>query len=276
MSRRAAGVILRYAALIGLSVAFVMPFAWMLSTSLTPGAEVLDLDRGLIPPHPAWENYRVALTSLPFHLFLYNTVVITLLCMIGQTLSASLVAFAFARMNFPYRDALFVLVLSTMMLPPQVTMIPTFVMFAKIGWINSLKPLIVPAFFGGGALFIFLLRQFFKTIPRELEEAARLDGCSTFGVYWHVALPLSRTALITVALFSFIGHWNDFLGPLIYTQSLEKKTLALGLTAFKTLQGTEYHLLMAASVTVLMPVIVIFFLAQKYFVRGIVTTGMKS
>jgi ABC-type glycerol-3-phosphate transport system permease component len=268
--------LLRYAALIALSALFLLPFAWMVSTSLTPGAQVLNVNRSLIPTHPAWNNYAEALTSLPFHLFLYNTVVITLLCMVGQTFSASLVAFAFARMNFPFRDALFVLVLSTMMLPPQVTMIPTFIMFTKIGWINSLKPLIVPAFFGGGAFFIFLLRQFFKTIPKELEEAARLDGCSTWGVYWHVVLPLSRTALITVALFSFIAHWNDFLGPLIYTQSLEKKTLALGLTAFKTLQGTEYHLLMAASVAVLAPVVVIFFLAQKYFVQGIVTTGMKS
>jgi multiple sugar transport system permease protein len=268
--------LLRYAALIALSVLFVVPFLWMVGTSITPGSEVLNLDRALFPSRPAWENYRIALTTLPFHLFLCNTLIVTLLCMIGQTLSASLVAFAFARMNFPFRDALFVLVLSTMMLPPQVTMIPTFVMFAKIGWLDSLKPLIVPAFFGGGALFIFLLRQFFKTIPRELEEAARLDGCSTLGVYWHVVMPLSRTALITVAIFSFIGHWNDFLGPLIYTQSLEKKTLALGITAFKTLQGTEYHLLMAASVTVLTPIIVIFFLAQRYFVQGIVTTGMKG
>lgn len=270
------GAALRYCVLVALSALFLMPFLWMLSTSLTPGSEVLDLDRALVPPRLAWENYRIALTTLPFHLFLYNTVVIAVLCVIGQTISASLVAFAFARMTFPFREGLFVLVLSTMMLPPQVTMVPTFVLFAQIGWIDSLKPLIVPAFFGGGALFIFLLRQFFRTIPRELEEAARLDGCSTLGVYWHVVLPLSRPALITVAIFSFIGHWNDFLGPLIYTQSIENKTMALGLMAFKTLQGTEYHLLMAASVAVLMPVIVIFFLAQKYFVQGIVTTGMKG
>jgi multiple sugar transport system permease protein len=195
---------------------------------------------------------------------------------VGQTLSAASVAFAFARMRFPGRDALFLLVLSTMMLPPQVTMIPTFVLWTIPGWIDSLKPLIVPAFFGGGAFFIFLLRQFFLTIPQELEDAARIDGCGSFGVFRHVVLPLSKPALTTVALFSFIGHWNDFLGPLIYTQSIEKKTLAVGLTAFQSLHGTEYHLLMAASVAVLLPILIIFFLAQRYFVEGIVTTGVKG
>ena len=163
-----------------------------------------------------------------------------------------------------------------MLLPPQVTMIPTFVMWTIPGWIDSLKPLVIPSFFGGGAFFIFLLRQFFLTVPKELEEAARLDGCNTFGVFWHVMLPLSKPALTTVALFSFIAHWNDFMGPLIYTQSMEKKTLALGLAAFKGLNGTEYHLMMAASVTVLLPIIVIFFLAQRYFVQSIATTGVKG
>lgn len=275
--RQILGAIFRYVALIGLSVGFLYPFLWMLGTSLTPDTEVLKADRPLFPERWAWENYKIALTALPFHLFLYNTLVVTILCVIGQTISASLVAFAFARLRFPYRNTLFLLVLSTMMLPPQVTMIPTFILFTKgLGWIDSLKPLIVPAFFGGGAFFIFLLRQFFLTIPRELEEAARLDGCSTFRVYWHVVLPLSKPALTTVALFSFIAHWNDFLGPLIYTQTTEKKTLALGLTAFKGLMGTEYELLMAASVTVLLPIIVIFFLAQRYFVEGIATTGLKG
>lgn len=271
-------IVARYAVLIALSAVFVMPFAWMLSTSLTPAKEVLKIDRPLIPSTLAWGNYREALVGagLPFVTFLKNTLTIAILCVIGQTLSASLVAFAFARLNFPYRNALFVLVLSTMMLPPQVTMIPQFIMFSYLGWIDTLRPLIVPAFFGGGAFFIFLLRQFFMTIPKELEEAARLDGCSTFGVYRHVVMPLSKPALTTVALFSFIGHWNDFLGPLIYTQSMEKKTLAVGLAAFKGLHGTEFHLLMAASVAVLLPIIVIFFLAQRYFVEGVATSGVKG
>jgi multiple sugar transport system permease protein len=175
-----------------------------------------------------------------------------------------------------WRKPLFVLVLSTMMLPPQVTMIPTFVLWTIPGWIDSLRPLIIPAFFGGGAFFIFLLRQFFLTLPGELEDAARLDGCGSWGIFRHVVLPLSKPALTTVALFSFIGHWNDFLGPLIYTQSMEKKTLAVGLTAFKSLHGTEYHLLMAASVAVLLPILVIFFFAQRYFVEGIATSGVKG
>jgi multiple sugar transport system permease protein len=268
----------RYLVLIALSVLFVLPFLWMLGTSLTPGDQIISRDRPLFPAEPAWENYRLALAnpSLPFHIFFKNTLLIAVLCTIGQTMSAALVAFAFARLRFPFRDPLFLLVLSTMMLPPQVTMIPQFVLFTIPGWIDSLKPLIVPAFFGGGAFFIFLLRQFFLTVPRELEEAARLDGCSTFGVFWYVMLPLSKPAMITVALFSFIAHWNDFLGPLIYTQSLEKKTLALGLQAFKSMAGTEYHLMMAASVAVLLPVVVIFFLAQRYFIEGVVTSGVKG
>jgi multiple sugar transport system permease protein len=155
-------------------------------------------------------------------------------------------------------------------------MIPTFIMWTIPGGIDSLKPLIIPAFFGGGAFFIFLLRQFFLQIPRELEEAATIDGCGPFRIFWHVVLPLSKPALTTVALFSFIGHWNDFLGPLIYTQSIEKKTLAVGLNAFKTLLGTQQHLLMAASVAMLVPILVIFFFAQKYFVQSVVTTGVKG
>jgi len=248
----------------------------MLSTSLTDASRVIVKNREWIPHPVVWSNYKKALTVLPFHLFLKNTLIITICCIIGQLLSASLVAFGFSRMRFPGRDALFILVLSTMMLPAQVTQIPTFILFTHLRWIDTLKPLIVPAFFGGGAFFIFLLRQFFMTIPSELEDAARIDGCSPFGIYCNVALPLSKPALATVAVFSFMHHWNDFMGPLIYIQSMENKTLALGLNSFKGLHGTEYHLLMAASVSVLLPVLVIFFCAQKYFVRGIVLSGLKG
>jgi ABC-type glycerol-3-phosphate transport system permease component len=269
-------VALRYLCLGALSVLFALPFLWMLGTSLTPASEVLDRNRPFFPAQPAWSNYAEALTTLPFHIFLQNTVLVSVLCMVGQTLTAAMVAFAFARLRFPHRDKLFLLVLSTMMLPPQVTMIPTFVLWTVPGWVDSLKPLIIPSFFGGGAFFIFLLRQFFLTIPGELEDAARLDGCTNWGIFRHVALPLSKPALTTVALFSFIGHWNDFLGPLIYTQSMEKKTLAVGLTAFRSLHGTEYHLLMAASVAVLLPILVIFFCAQRYFVEGIQSGAIKG
>ena len=274
--KRRLGFGIRYAALMLISGLFILPFLWMLGTSLTPAEQVLDRYRPLFPADPAWGNYPEALGTLPFGLFLKNTLIISVLCTIGQTLSAASVAFALARLRFPGRDAVFLLVLSTMMLPPQVTMIPQFILFTIPGWVDSLKPLIIPSFFGGGAFFIFLLRQFFLTIPRELEEAARIDGCNTFGIFWRVVLPLSKPALTTVALFSFIASWNDFLGPLIYTQSMENKTLALGLNAFKSLQGTDYHLLMAASVAVLVPIIVIFFLAQRHFVEGVVTSGVKG
>ncbi len=269
-------VALTYIILIGLSCVFLIPFFWMLSTSLTEASKVIVKNRSWIPHPIVWKNYKDALTVLPFHLFLKNTLIITISCIIGQVVSASLVAFGFSRMRFPGRDAIFILVLSTMMLPAQVTQIPTFILFTHLRWIDTLKPLIVPAFFGGGAFFIFLLRQFFLTIPTELEDAAKIDGCSPFGVYLNVAIPLSKPALATVAVFSFMSHWNDFMGPLIYIQSMENKTLALGLASFKTLHGTEYHLMMAASVAVLMPVLIIFFCAQKYFVRGIVMSGLKG
>ncbi len=265
-----------YLVLIGLSLVFLIPFFWMLSTSLTEASKIIVKDRSWIP-HPAvWTNYADALTVLPFGLFLKNTLIITFACIVGQVLSASLVAFGFSRMHFPGRDAIFILVLSTMMLPAQVTQIPTFILFTHLQWIDTLKPLIVPAFFGGGAFFIFLLRQFFMTLPKELEDAAKMDGCSPLGIYWNVAIPLSKPALATVAVFSFMAHWNDFMGPLIYVQSMENKTLALGLASFKSLHGTEYHLMMAASISVLMPVLIIFFSMQKYFVKGIVMSGIKG
>lgn len=269
-------IVFSYIVLIALSLVFLIPFFWMLSTSLTEASKIIVKDRSWIP-HPAvWKNYTDALTVLPFGLFLKNTLIITFACIVGQVLSASLVAFGFSRMRFPGRDALFILVLSTMMLPAQVTQIPTFILFTHLQWIDTLKPLIVPAFFGGGAFFIFLLRQFFMTLPGELEDAAKMDGCSPLMIYWNVAIPLSKPALATVAVFSFMAHWNDFMGPLIYIQSMENKTLALGLASFKSLHGTEYHLMMAASIAVLMPVLIIFFSMQKYFVKGIVMSGIKG
>jgi multiple sugar transport system permease protein len=275
-SRPTPSRILGFTVLCLLAALFILPFLWMLGTSLTPAADVIKVNRPFFPRHPAWQNYHEALTVMPFGIFLKNTLIVALLCVIGQTLSAASVAFAFARLKFPFREPLFLVVLATMMLPPQVTMIPQFILFTIPGWIDSLKPLIVPAFFAEGAFYIFILRQFFLTITKDLEEAARLDGCNTFQVFLHVALPSSKPALATVALFSFISNWNDFLRPLIYTQSLEKKTLAVGLNAFKDMHGTDYHLLMAASVAVLLPVIIIFFFTQRYFTEGVVMSGVKG
>ncbi|HZO89479.1 MAG TPA: carbohydrate ABC transporter permease [Chthonomonadaceae bacterium] len=222
------------------------------------------------------ENYRAAWTAAPFTQFLMNTLIITGLGILGQVLSASLVAFGFARLRWPGRNLLFLVVLATMMLPGEVTMIPTYLIFRRLGWIDTFLPLIVPSFLGGGAFSIFLFRQFFMTLPRELDEAARVDGCSSFAIYWHILMPLCKPILATLAVFSFVANWNDFLTPLIYLNSADKFTLAVGLRFFQGVYNTEMQLLMAASTLVLLPVLLVFFLGQRYFVKSIVLTGIKG
>lgn len=252
-----------------------------------PGEYVLEVDgREVSAPResvrirrvarPRWGNYREAWTAKPFARYTLNTLIITLSCIVGQVLSASLVAFGFSRLRFPGRGPLFLVVLATMMLPSQVTMIPQFLIYRSFGWIDTFLPLIVPSFLGGGAFFIFLFRQFFMTLPRELDESARLDGASSLRVYASVLMPLCRPIIATIAVFSFIGHWNEFMGPLIYLNSEEKMTLALGLRTFQGAYTTYLHLLMAAATVALLPVIVIFFFAQKQFVRSIVLSGVKG
>jgi multiple sugar transport system permease protein len=265
-----------YAVLVGFGAIFFVPFLWMLSTSIKPPDLVTVYPPVWIPPEPKWENYVKTWQTVPFGLFTRNTVYIALLVTLGSTLSASLVAFGFARIRFPGRDVMFALMLSTMMLPGIVTLIPGYILFRELGWIDTLRPLWVPSFFGGGAFFVFLLRQFFRTIPAELDEAARIDGASWLSIYWRVLLPLSAPALTTVALFSFIGAWRDFMGPLIFINSLENQTLELGLQTFQTLYGTQYELLMAGAVLVVLPLIVIFFVGQRFFIQGIVMTGLKG
>lgn len=253
---------------------FIIPFLWMLTISFTLPAEVAHA--GLFPKQLHWENYSHALKQMRFfHLYLGNTLIVTILTIIGGLLSSSLVAYAFARIRAPGRETLFIMVLATIMLPAQVTMIPLFIIFRGLGWYDTLLPLIVPAFFGS-AFFIFLIRQFFLTIPPELEDAAKIDGCSAFRTYWQVFMPLSKPVLVTVIVFSFVAHWNDFMTPLIYINSVEKRTLALGLATFQDVWGVDIVSLMAASTVVLIPVLVIFFLAQRYFVRGVVMTGLKG
>ncbi|HEY3266796.1 MAG TPA: carbohydrate ABC transporter permease [Armatimonadota bacterium] len=225
------------------------------------------------------ENFHnsVSRPGMPFGLFLENTLLIVALTVLGATLSAALCAYGFARLRFRGREPLFIMLLATMMIPGQVTMIPVYIMFKQLHWINTFLPLIVPAWFGGGAFSIFLLRQFFQGIPFEMEEAARIDGCGPLSTWWRIILPLSIPALATIAIFTFMASWNDFMGPLIYINDTNKFTLALGLNLFKGQYGTDTpHLMMAATLLVLMPVLILFFVAQKQFIQGIVVSGVKG
>jgi ABC-type glycerol-3-phosphate transport system permease component len=269
--------------LIGAALMFT-PFLWMVSTSLKTPAQVVAQPPTWIPSPVAWGNYVEFWKSPPveggFLRFTANTLFITLVCMVGEVFSATLVAYGFARYRFPGRDFWFMVLLATMMLPGAVTLVPTFIMFKELGWIDTYLPLTVGAFFGGGAFYIFLARQFFLTIPVELEEAARLDGCTDWQLFTKIFLPLSKPLLVTIAVFSFTAHWKDFMGPLIYLNSADKFTLTLGLTWFKQAiigQGaTPYHLLMAATIVVVAPLIALFFIAQKAFTEGIAMSGLKE
>ena len=229
------------------------------------------------PLRPQWSNYVAAWREQDFDLYIVNTLFIAVLVVLGTVLSCGLVGYAFARLEFPGRDLLFLILLSTMMIPAQVTSIPMFVMFAKIGWLDSYKPLIIPHFLAQSAFFVFLYRQFMLTIPVDLEDSARIDGCGPFQTWWLIMMPLSRPIVVTVAVFSFIGVWNDFLYPLLYINSDEKQTVALGLHSFKTAYGAAApQLIMAASVMMIVPSIILFFAAQKAFMRGVVVSGVKG
>jgi multiple sugar transport system permease protein len=224
----------------------------------------------------AWRNFAAAMRAIPFARYTLNTLILCLLCVIGTTLSNSLIAYGFARVNWPGRDFYFALTLATMMVPFPVTMIALYAVFKELHWVGTWYPLWVPTFFGG-AFNIFLLRQFYLTIPLDLTDAARMDGCSDWQIYWRVIVPLSKPALAVVALFQFMGTWNDFMGPLLYLNDQKKFTLALGLQFFQSQSGgTEWHLLMAASTLMLLPILVLFFFTQKQFIQGIATTGMKG
>jgi multiple sugar transport system permease protein len=262
-------------ALMGLAVLFLLPFLWMVSTSLKTDPQTFAQPPRWVPRPIVWRNYPVALASFPFLRYTANTLFVCAMNVIGTVLSCALAAYGFARVRWRGRDVLFVVMLSTMMLSAQATMLPVFLLFRRLGWIGTYLPLIVPAFFGS-PFYIFLLRQFFLTIPGELSDAARIDGCGELGIFWRVVLPLSSPALATVALFTFIGAWLDFLGPLVYLHDERQYTLALGLQAFLGRHGAEWNYLMAASTVVTLPLVAVFFLAQRTFVRGITLTGMKG
>lgn len=257
------------------AVLYAMPFIWMLSTSVKPGYQVYLIPPVWIPAKFEWENYIRPWLNLPFATFYRNTIIITVLGMTGTLLSSSLVAFAFARMRFRGRDLLFLLVLSTMMLPSQVTLVPLYILFSKLGWINTFLPLIVPQWFGS-AFNIFLLRQYMMTIPLEMDDAARIDGAGWFQLYWRILMPLSAPALGVVAIFSFTFNWNDYLHPLIYLNAVQNFTVSLGLPLLNSRYVTEIQQTMAQSVLAILPVLAVFFFAQRYYIQGIVISGVKG
>ena len=265
----------RTAGYLVLAAAALVPFCWMISTALKPDELVLTQPLAWFPSPRRWENFLRVFSDFPFGLYLFNTLAITIPATLGAVLASSMAAHGLACLRWPDRDRVFALLLASMMLPPQVTMIPLFLFFRWLGWIDTFKPLIVPAFFGN-AYFIFLLRQFFKTHPFALFDAARIDGCPEPRIFASIVLPLSKPALATVAIFAALAGWNDFFGPLIYIMSEENKTLALGLQGFLGEHQTDWALLMAVSVAITVPAILIFLAAQRFFVKGIALSGLKA
>ena len=269
-----------YGLTIGLSFMFLFPFFWTVGSSLKTSREIVSYPPTLIPRIVQWENYPVAWQTVEFGPFFMNSIIVTALTLVGGTFSGLIVAYGFARFRFPGRDLLFGLCLSTLILPPEVTIIPLFLIFRDLGWLDTLKPLIVPSFLGGGAFTIFLLRQFILTLPFDLDEAALIDGAGRVRILFEIIVPNAKPALAAAAVFGFINHWNEFFQALIFLNSRENFTIPLGLYTLRTYAGDpgepKDHLLMAGSVIATLPIVIVFFLAQRYFVQGIVTTGLKG
>ncbi|MDI7277547.1 MAG: carbohydrate ABC transporter permease, partial [Anaerolineae bacterium] len=272
--RTVPGVALTAAAALG-SIVFVLPFVWMISTGFKPRWEQLAIPPVWIPSTIAWSNFTEPFQRQPVLHWYLNSIVLVVCNVIGATLSSSLVAFGFARLHFRGRNLLFLILLSTMMLPGQVTLIPVYYFFARVGWVNSLKPLIVPSYFAG-PFYVFLLRQFFMTISTEMDDAAEIDGCGIFDIFWRVVLPLCKPALGVVAIMEFAGSWNDFFGPLIYLNSVRKAPIALGLRFFQTRADPQIGQTMAMTTLSIIPLIAVFYGSQRYFIQGIVITGTKG
>jgi multiple sugar transport system permease protein len=264
--------ILIYALLIGGAIIFMLPFLWMLTTSLKPAKEVFTFPPQFLPTAFEWHNYVDGWLALPFTTFLINTTIITVANVVGNLISCTLPAYAFARLQARGRNVMFVLMLATMMIPAEVTLVPTFLLFSKIGFVNTFWPLILPAWLGY-PFSIFLLRQFFMGIPRELDDAARIEGATDLQILTKIILPLAKPALATVAIVAFVGNWNNLLAPLIYLRSNDKLTLALGLKLFNGQYITFFNQLMAVSILTILPIVVTFFFTQKYFIRGVTLTG---
>ncbi len=271
---------LLHAIAVGVGVLLMVPFGWAVISSLKPVYEIRLLPPTFWPSRFAWSNYPEVLTSTLFATWAQNSALITVLATLGTVITAAMAGFAFARFNFWGRNLLFGLALSTMMLPQEVTLIPTYLLYFKIGWLNTYLPLIVPFWLGGGAFFIFLFRQFFMTIPTDLDEAAKIDGANYFQILGQIIVPLSMPALATAAIISFISHWNSFIFPLIILNDPDKFTLAIGLRYFAISPSADSkpldHLLLAGSVMMTIPIVLIFFFGQRYFVRGVVMSGIKG
>lgn len=265
---------LAYFALALGAAAMVIPFLWMLSTSLKTEMQAYVFPPVWIPSPVAWANYPDTWNALPFSRFFLNSGLVALVVTAGQLLTCSLGAFAFARLRFPAREQLFVLYLATLMIPFQVIMIPLFVLVSRLQWIDSYWGLTVPLIFSPYGTF--LLRQFFKTIPLELEDASKIDGCTYWRIYWNVMMPLSKPALATLGIFVFMWSWNNFLWPLLIVNSLEMKTLPLGLAYFLGQYTIYWNLLMVGATISLLPVLIVFFFAQRFFIEGITLTGLKG
>jgi multiple sugar transport system permease protein/sn-glycerol 3-phosphate transport system permease protein len=257
------------------AVIFLIPMAFMVSTSLKTMDQVFIWPIQWIPQPPQWANYELVFKEAPFFRYILNTLIITVFGIMGNLISSALVAYPFARMRFPGRNTLFMVLLATMMVPGWVTLIPTYILFKWFGWVDTFLPLIVPAFVAN-PFYTFLLRQYMMTIPFELEDAAKIDGANSFRIWWQILLPLCKPALGTVAIFAFFYHWNEFLTPLIYLNSQSKFTLAVGIASFQGEFTTQFPLLMAASIMALIPPVMVFFFTQKLFVQGVVMSGLKG
>lgn len=266
--------VLLYIVLILIAVIMVVPFLWMLSTSLKTQYDAVKIPPVWIPDPPQWENYVKLFTEQPMFQFMLNTIKIVFFVVLGQLFFSSLAAYSFARISFKGRNVVFFFYIATLMVPGQVTMIPTYLMFAKAGLTDNHLALILPAFFS--AFGVFLLRQFFMSLPRELEEAAEIDGCNPFMTYWRIMLPLVVPAMLTLGVFTLMNTWNDYMGPLIYLSSPEKYTMTLGIAYFKGVYTTQWNLVMAGSIVSVVPILIAYLCAQKYFIEGISFSGVKG
>lgn len=266
-----------YAALTVISLIMLVPFLWMLSTSFKEPQDIFTYPPQLIPPVFRFQNYVDVFSLIPFHRFYFNSVYISFVVVAGTVFFASLAGYAFAKIPFTGRNAVFLVLLSAMMIPHEVTAIPMFLFMRDLGWIDTHMPLILLPIFGASGVFgIFVMRQFFITVPTELEEAAMIDGCNRFRIYWQIMLPIARPGMATLTIFTFVTIWNEFFDPLIFINTRELMTLPLGLSLFTDEIGTSWHYLMSATVMATVPLLIVFFMAQKRFIEGVAMTGLKE